>query len=436
MKSYYEILGIEQDADVNQIKRAYFKLVREYPPERFPKEFKQLREAYDVLMDEELREEYDRGSDLPSDIKAIFDDAKKLRKAGLPDKALENIRVLQRLYPEEPLLKAELAYSYECVDKYGKAIEIWKELYEKKPNSAEYSLNLATSYHNRGWNKKAAEQFKITTEIDPGCSKAWEGLINYYGESREINKAHEICNEALVALSERNNENVIILTVAISGCLKDNDKETAIGHLKRIGELLRSGTKCNKNESEKMFTTLFGVAKFMGYYFMAPYLKDFADFIPDLDGELKEKIYELEILAELEALEEEGVPQLFIDLFENLQEGCDCDECTSDITAIESSILMDLDGYRSHILRLKTKHPVLYQMHAAFFKEATMSSNPDKLLYYRLKELAKKGFTPDFTPADGRSTQVSETVRRESAKVGRNDPCPCGSGKKYKKCCG
>ena len=27
-------------------------------------------------------------------------------------------------------------------------------------------------------------------------------------------------------------------------------------------------------------------------------------------------------------------------------------------------------------------------------------------------------------------------VRRESAKIGRNDPCPCGSGKKYKMCCG
>ena len=27
-------------------------------------------------------------------------------------------------------------------------------------------------------------------------------------------------------------------------------------------------------------------------------------------------------------------------------------------------------------------------------------------------------------------------IRRESKKVGRNDPCPCGSGKKYKKCCG
>lgn len=27
-------------------------------------------------------------------------------------------------------------------------------------------------------------------------------------------------------------------------------------------------------------------------------------------------------------------------------------------------------------------------------------------------------------------------VRREEPKIGRNDPCPCGSGKKHKKCCG
>jgi len=27
-------------------------------------------------------------------------------------------------------------------------------------------------------------------------------------------------------------------------------------------------------------------------------------------------------------------------------------------------------------------------------------------------------------------------VRREMPKVGRNEPCPCGSGKKYKNCCG
>jgi uncharacterized protein YecA (UPF0149 family) len=28
------------------------------------------------------------------------------------------------------------------------------------------------------------------------------------------------------------------------------------------------------------------------------------------------------------------------------------------------------------------------------------------------------------------------TTARAMPKIGRNDPCPCGSGKKHKKCCG
>ena len=38
----------------------------------------------------------------------------------------------------------------------------------------------------------------------------------------------------------------------------------------------------------------------------------------------------------------------------------------------------------------------------------------------------------------GKSMNMNEnqTVRNEGPKIGRNDPCPCGSGKKYKNCCG
>jgi uncharacterized protein YecA (UPF0149 family) len=32
--------------------------------------------------------------------------------------------------------------------------------------------------------------------------------------------------------------------------------------------------------------------------------------------------------------------------------------------------------------------------------------------------------------------EAEEPYRRVTAKVGRNDPCSCGSGKKFKKCCG
>ncbi len=40
------------------------------------------------------------------------------------------------------------------------------------------------------------------------------------------------------------------------------------------------------------------------------------------------------------------------------------------------------------------------------------------------------------TAVAGNQTQAREPVKRDLKKVGRNDPCPCGSGKKYKNCCG
>ncbi|MCJ7499337.1 preprotein translocase subunit SecA [bacterium] len=39
-------------------------------------------------------------------------------------------------------------------------------------------------------------------------------------------------------------------------------------------------------------------------------------------------------------------------------------------------------------------------------------------------------------PAPGQGQPVQQTVKRDGRKVGRNEPCPCGSGKKFKKCCG
>jgi preprotein translocase subunit SecA len=37
---------------------------------------------------------------------------------------------------------------------------------------------------------------------------------------------------------------------------------------------------------------------------------------------------------------------------------------------------------------------------------------------------------------ESRTAGKKQPVKRSAVKVGRNDPCPCGSGKKYKKCCG
>lgn len=42
----------------------------------------------------------------------------------------------------------------------------------------------------------------------------------------------------------------------------------------------------------------------------------------------------------------------------------------------------------------------------------------------------------DYVMSHGSQPDKGRSVKREGHKVGRNDPCPCGSGKKFKKCCG
>ncbi|MBE7058680.1 MAG: preprotein translocase subunit SecA [Ruminococcaceae bacterium] len=49
----------------------------------------------------------------------------------------------------------------------------------------------------------------------------------------------------------------------------------------------------------------------------------------------------------------------------------------------------------------------------------------------------KEGFASDNAGEEKKETKPKpQSYTRQGAKVGRNDPCPCGSGKKYKNCCG
>jgi hypothetical protein len=75
-----------------------------------------------------------------------------------------------------------------------------------------------------------------------------------------------------------------------------------------------------------------------------------------------------------------------------------------------------LDGLADHVSRLAMASPRVGQ----------------KLLpkIIKLKKLINRSLResdPDV--------QVSATVTRTSQRVGRNDTCPCGSGRKYKQCC-
>jgi len=63
-------------------------------------------------------------------------------------------------------------------------------------------------------------------------------------------------------------------------------------------------------------------------------------------------------------------------------------------------------------------------------------SSPDRGSLLDFLPLTPESDQPPVSASPLPAGQIAEPYQRESVKVGRNDPCPCGSGKKYKKCCG
>ncbi|GAF75124.1 unnamed protein product [marine sediment metagenome] len=63
----------------------------------------------------------------------------------------------------------------------------------------------------------------------------------------------------------------------------------------------------------------------------------------------------------------------------------------------------------------------------------------------KLSDMAQRALSTEETEAEEQAIAAAKAEREKDpdkyrlkadAQVGRNDPCPCGSGKKFKKCCG
>ena len=93
-----------------------------------------------------------------------------------------------------------------------------------------------------------------------------------------------------------------------------------------------------------------------------------------------------------------------------------------------------LQGYGS-------RDPVVEYKMAGYemFEDMTEAIRDDTarlILHVRIEEKVEREQVAKVTGTNKDTTSKKEPVKRKEAKVGRNDPCPCGSGKKYKNCCG
>jgi curved DNA-binding protein CbpA len=440
-KSPYETLGVAKTAADDEIKRAYFGLVRKHQPDRFPEEFKEIRAAYETLSDKERRRKYDTIDELPSAIAPLFYEAQWFDRFGKYNKAAEFYQMILKRHPELDNVREQYAESLSADDKTGKAAEVWEELCRRHPENPRYARELSRSYFERGWHKKALAETRRALTLDRTSIDSWFSLISctilgIKRDSNFLNELQDICGEAIEALKTvKINawKKIGLYAYAFIGNIKES--EIARGHLREIIRLTREGGRDGQDEGQYAFKEILDFFPSNGLVDFYPELQEMADLFPDMSSESASKLEAIRLNFEIEGLVKRKFSEIFRDLFRILNAEFEEDDDELEVMTIECIILEERNIYEPQIRRLRKEFPELYALHHSFFQELLRTRDQDKMLYQRLKKLNKFKTQAGIYDEDPESTP-EQPVHRAQPKVGRNDPCPCGSGKKYKRCCG
>jgi tetratricopeptide (TPR) repeat protein len=350
----------------------------------------------------------------------------------------DEIKILEMLLermPEDLNAKSMLAVAYHSAGHPRKSIRQFEDLYEIDQYCEEYSMALAMGYYHQGWMQKALRQLKKTVDLVPESRVAWEYLVECSIDIEDRHESKMNCFGAIYVLKEFGIESIRLNAFAFSfTILENNDK--ADMYLANIIDKIQNGEKYNIRYYQKVIFYLLEEIEFEQCYEFMPRIRAMVDLLPDISDELNDLICGSELNADISVLEE-TFPATICEIIHMMIKGCNCDNCENNLASAECSVLTDYEGYLPELVRLSNEHPKLYALHRKFFDEAIVPDNRDRLLRSRLKRLSKEGLEPLLVRADGSEINPNvETYRREGRKIGRNESCPCGSNKKYKKCCG
>src|SRR5438034_6211051 len=95
----YKTLDLPPSASTEDIRRAYYQMVRKHPPEKDPERFQQVRQAYETLSDEKARRDYDALQEHGDEITGLYSQAVHLMEQGHWETAATRLKHVLVLSP-------------------------------------------------------------------------------------------------------------------------------------------------------------------------------------------------------------------------------------------------------------------------------------------------------------------------------------------------
>lgn len=461
----FEVLELNPGASEKEIKKAYFKGVREHPPDKEPESFKEIRAAYETLCDSEKRAKAEKLAQLPPEVGKLVEAAESAMKRDDTNEALACLDAVLRIVPDSIAAIELIGNIHSANGKFGLAVKHYENYSARLPENVLLSARLAGAYWQRGWNKKAKAQF--INAINRGF--LLPDFLEEFNDFCQSENEFELLENTFFSVLER--------------C--DGEEGAATAALCIASLYINS-----VDMSEHYLVSGFGADKLEDYLQKRPEYRNvnfFNELLSNLIDYLDEDIYELT----------RGLPNLAITMIPDAVRDFDFGHVryTFEMSAmtryyLERGILdsgsraiclyalaiytrefkernsyndsylpkasfdvfeaqMELiEVFRKHRPSIRTfidRYPYIWSFMDEFLTKLQSATNLQKfadrhtMAFLRAASPELKKIVKDNLPQEAFEyyqylSNAPAPVRSE--KIPPNSPCPCGSGKKYKKCCG
>ncbi len=232
----YERLGVERTAGRDEVRAAYRALLRRYPPERAPEEFKRIRQAYEVLNDAASRAEYDRA---PS---AAVQRLLRLASAAMEARAYtEAEEHLTQVLAEDPTLdyaRNWLALCFLYQERPDRALPVFEHLLQRAEPAPAWFGNAGHAYARLGRLPEAETMFRraiLAADADgEDVTSYYVALADLYLDRKDFNAAEEVLEKAIRHDGTIDFEDLRYFTKLLEVQLVRNDPQRADAVLRRI----------------------------------------------------------------------------------------------------------------------------------------------------------------------------------------------------------
>lgn len=195
----YHTLGVPPSASPDEIKRAFYKLVREHSPERDPENYKVLREAYETLRNPKSRADYDSTQEYGGEIAGLLQAVEEAAAEADWETVEQFLKRALVLNPWSDGLRNQLGLALLRQGKAQEAAKVLSLLVEHEPDVGVYWANLGEAQSRYGQDDLAVKSFQRAIALEPYNAQPYMCIADVYLKREEYAAAIQWLEKAVDA---------------------------------------------------------------------------------------------------------------------------------------------------------------------------------------------------------------------------------------------